>query len=1023
MTAVVLHLSDIHIKTPKDPILQRGPDIAATVYSSLPSASHVFIVASGDIAFSGNRAEYQDARQLFQSIHDSLRKETSVPISFAMVPGNHDCNFQANNAVRRILVESLERPGSAAIDDSVISASTEIQQDFFEFRDSLEKESSTVDDRLWRTKRYTVEGRTIEFNCLNISWVSKLKEEPGRLYFPVERYSGKTFEPADIRLVVLHHPLNWFSQNMYRPFRTFVRKIANIVVSGHEHQGNVGIITEAESDTSAFVEGCVLQSDSADLSDSSFNLIVLDLEMGQFASTRYSWDSTRYSANEDGSWSDYRDLPRKRNNPHAISAEFLEMLDDPGAYVKHPGRSDVVLSDVYVFPDLRKVGNGDESRRVFLSSSKLLAPEVTLGGVLVEGDEKSGRTSLLYQLFRQYHDRGFVPLFLKGKDLKRASDKGIDKLIKRAVEEEYGNEKLESFGQLSRDQKILLLDDLDDCPLKAGSARADILTSLRKRFGHAVVTVSDMFEMREMLDGDDSRSLMELAHYKIQPFGYARRGQLISRWLSLGSDGTVDQKAQIARLDQAEKFMNAVMGKGIIPSCPLYLLTLLQSIDAGRSGDFKDSALGYYYQFLLTEAFQNSGVKPDKLTELFHYCAHLAWEFHLQNKRELSELELRDFNSRFSKKWHTVDITPRLQTLLKSRVLNKIGDDYAFRYPYIYYYLKGQYLSENLQDLDNRAYIGRCTQHLYVRDHANTVLFLAHHTNDDFVLNAIAETLHNLFRDRSPIRFEGDTGGISKLIENAPKLVYGGGNPTENRKNRNELQDELDDGNDGLLDAEEKEPELSLIAQLTMLVKTTEILGQVLKNQYSKIPRVRKESLIEDLFNGPLRAMRDFFSYIDKNPEALVSEIEAVIARKRKVDAIEERKAIARKVAVSLIQAVTYGLLMRAAQNANSDSLLEDVQSVVKKNGTNAFKLIEVGMRLDSPKSIGRPQLKQFIEAVEKDLIASRVVQLMVLNRLYMFETSEQDMQWLSSELKIDLGVQHAITYHGKQQRLKRLRQ
>ena len=54
----------------------------------------------------------------------------------------------------------------------------------------------------------------------------------------------------------------------------------------------------------------------------------------------------------------------------------------------------------------------------------------------------------------------------------------------------------------------------------------------------------------------------------------------------------------------------------------------------------------------------------------------------------------------------------------------------------------------------------------------------------------------------------------------------------------------------------EEAEELSLIAQMTILFKTTEILGQVLKNQYSKIQRIRKKALLEDLFNGPLRAIQ-----------------------------------------------------------------------------------------------------------------------------------------------------------------------
>ncbi len=42
MTALVLHLSDIHIKTAKDPILKRSQEIAASVTPSLPAATHVF---------------------------------------------------------------------------------------------------------------------------------------------------------------------------------------------------------------------------------------------------------------------------------------------------------------------------------------------------------------------------------------------------------------------------------------------------------------------------------------------------------------------------------------------------------------------------------------------------------------------------------------------------------------------------------------------------------------------------------------------------------------------------------------------------------------------------------------------------------------------------------------------------------------------------------------------------------------------------------------------------------------------
>jgi hypothetical protein len=54
----------------------------------------------------------------------------------------------------------------------------------------------------------------------------------------------------------------------------------------------------------------------------------------------------------------------------------------------------------------------------------------------------------------------------------------------------------------------------------------------------------------------------------------------------------------------------------------------------------------------------------------------------------------------------------------------------------------------------------------------------------------------------------------------------------------------------------------------------------------------------------------------------------------------------------------------------------------------------------------------------EQDLVAGRLMNIMVLNRLYMFKTTEQDMQWLSEELKLDIGTQHVITYQEKKRRL-----
>lgn len=413
MTAVILHLSDIHIKTAQDLILKMSTNIAACVYSYLPSASQVFIVLSGDIAYSGTATQYNFATEFLKNICKTIQNEKDIPVTFIVVPGNHDCDFTLNSGARKSLVKIFEGGELPEVDESIVKICTEIQKPFFEFREGLESNSKAKDDLLWRTSQFNVDGKVIGFECLNIAWVSKINEDPGRLFFPVDRYINRAVNNVDIRLVVLHHPLNWFNQSIYRPFRIFIRQIATIIFSGHEHQGNVGEIHEAETGKSIFVEGCTLQG-REDLSDSSFNIVILDLDTGRFLSVRYTWDGSRYLAEKEGSWLDCHKLPSKKSNHFPLTDSFQKMLDDPGAFLKHPSSKKIALSDIFIYPDLRKIGNESDKKQKIISSRRLLSPDVISSGVVIEGEEKSGCTSLLLKLYQEYHDQGFIPVLIQG---------------------------------------------------------------------------------------------------------------------------------------------------------------------------------------------------------------------------------------------------------------------------------------------------------------------------------------------------------------------------------------------------------------------------------------------------------------------------------------------------------------------------------------------------------------------------------------------------------------------------------
>lgn len=1021
MTAIILHLSDIHIKGSSDPILQRAKHIADCTYSSLPDASHLFIIVSGDIAFSGKSEQYAYAKNFFNQIKAFINEEKDIPINFVIAPGNHDCDFDFDDRARQIVVTCLLNQGEKP-DDSVINICTAVQNPFFEFKRDMVTTGITASDKLWETLSFNIDGKIIIFDALNLSWVSQINEKQGNITFPHYRYADKVNETAHVRIVVMHHPLNWINQGNYQDFRPFIRTLASIIITGHEHHANSGENIDTESSMSIYIEGDTLQENER-ISSSAFNLIILNLKNETYKTTRYAWKGYQYEFTEESSWSEYRKLPPKFQNEFEIQSDFKKKINDPGANFQCPGRTRISLSDIYIFPDMLTINN-KKHHDTFVNSKILLDPKKTAGGIIIEGEDKVGRTSLLFRLYDEYHNRGYIPIYISGDRIKQTSSKEIDILLRKAIVEQYGNQSVSRFDKIQLEKKLLLLDDIEDCQLKSIKIMADAICSLRKRFGHIIITVGALFEIRELLRETESNGFSDLFHYQIQPFGFFLRHKLIQKWIALGNDGTITEAAMIDKIDQAEKLMDTVMVKNIIPSIPLYLLILLQSIEAGRSGEFHSSALGHYYDYLLTDGFLAAGIPQQKLKEFFDYCTELAWFFHDNKQQELNRDRLAEFNEWFSEEFHTVKFDKHLDRLVKAKVLlargNEYNSYYSFRYPYIYYFLKGRYLSRNLSNIRIRDYLVKCSKHLYVRENANTVLFLAHHTDDEFALRAILSALQDLFSQCGPIKFNGDTGNIAKLIYDAPKLKYSETPPEEFREKYHKARDDFDDGHDGLADKEEDGDSLSLIAQYITLFKTVEILGQILKNKYSSIERSRKIIILNELFSGPLRALSKFYECILSNPDQLVADIELALKGYKNISDELRRNNIAKRIAAEIIRFASLGFIHKAATSVSSYDLSEDIKKVVKNNGTPAVKLIYLGVKLDSSGILPKDDILTLKTEIEQDVIAYSLMQMLLIRHLYMFRISEQDKQWLSSKDVLDLDLQRAMDI--KSSKVKRLK-
>ena len=80
---MLLHLSDIHIKTASDERLSRAQSIASATYPRLPEVHTVAIVISGDIAYSGTADQYALAVTFIEQIK---AQQPKVIVCLGMIP-------------------------------------------------------------------------------------------------------------------------------------------------------------------------------------------------------------------------------------------------------------------------------------------------------------------------------------------------------------------------------------------------------------------------------------------------------------------------------------------------------------------------------------------------------------------------------------------------------------------------------------------------------------------------------------------------------------------------------------------------------------------------------------------------------------------------------------------------------------------------------------------------------------------------------------------------------------------------
>lgn len=1014
---LLIQLSDIHIKTEAD--LQRLIDRAPKVVSALAARSEAnsvdacLLLLSGDIAFSGTRAQYEWASSWLEILCEKLDERfAKVPVYVVIVPGNHDCDFSHHKGMRERLVTAVE---PAAVDQSYVDGCTVVQQHFWEFAERWHKRGDRLVSKSVALEIHAVNisTRVIRVYALNTAWMSTQHERQGNLIFPqagLDVLLNDSASSPDVVIATFHHGDNWLESNNARDFRRAIEQNCDAVLTGHEHSPDYSHKEGSLGQSSWRIEGGVLQ-DNSNADNSSFNALVLDLEALELQVLSFAWIPTdsMYVPTRTSSPTTFQRNQFRVRSIFQIEPTFASELDQPGEAYRHPRKDPIRLSDVFVYPDVRERLYDRTGIDAENTVRDVLEHVRSRQQVMFLAAELAGKTALARALFKDMHQRGLVPVLLDGRKLDDPSPISIHKQLDSAFERAYGAALLESFRQLEPSRRAVIVDDFHCGPLQP--AGKDQIAAVLSRFAQIVVVfVDETFELATLRNYDGAQAhLWTFTHDTILPLGHRVRYELISNWCSHGR-GYSDAPQLIAReIEQRDRTITHLLGKNFLPAYPGFVLLCLQQLEV-KAGESGLGSFGHLYEALLTRNLLSGGAGSGMdLDAKQQFLSEFAFKIYCSTSTTLDSLVFEDCYRAYCDNFHVAFSREKIEReLVASAVLEVRRGQFGFKYKYAYLFFVARYLRDHIEDDDIKDIVRNLCGRLYHEPSASTLLFLCHLSKHPFVLGTLLAQARSLFPGAAALDVE--TALVPLGQPRSASLLLPPDHQT-NRKSERELRDKLEPRVSLVEQHEGLPPE---VMQISAAFKTVQILGQILRGFPGSISGERKLEIATECYSLGLRAAQALLTYIVDGQSDIETLLEDVLVSRRPglKNTPQELRIAAQRLLYDLCESMCLGTIQHISDAVGLQMLSRTYDEVLKKNGGLSFRVVDLAVHLDHFSEFPYSKLEDLLRDVHSKFSPRSLVRRLVWRYLYMFPMPQGELQSLCS--KLDIKLTRALQSAGK---------
>lgn len=1000
MNIGILHLSDLHIKQDSEFWTSVASKIVSATRNDFHSCDKILVICSGDIAFSGKEEEYRVAAKCFCALKSLLNQfhDGKCHEALIVVPGNHDCNFTTEPQVRKVLIDKLsyENLGN---DYSVVNSITGVQDEFFKFVEDIN--GTTLDSRLAYEYQVDIDGFSISFLCLNTAWCSRKDEIVGGLFYPVGLIKENVNAEAAIKIAVAHHHPAWLtphsSVNNRTEFTDFVNAECDLVLLGHEHSNNIEIGSDSQGKPiTRLVSGDALYANWKGIT-SGFQTLIIDTNSRTVFQHNYHLkdvDSIYYPTDEFSfelrpRYSIYRDFVSNEDFLSSFSTIEIPLVKESKT---------VSIDNLFIYPNIETAEDLNKDIDAKYKDSSSLLEDSSRSTIILEGDNQSGKTSLLKKLYLDSLKKGLYPLFLSGEEFRSGK---IDTVLRRAYNTQYVNKDYELYNQFSTEKKIVFIDDIT--AIGSNNNLPNLISQLATRFSRIFISTSPRYDFLTSIE-----TLKKGVFYgRILPLGFKKRGELIETYYRLSNPNwsNIPRQQYIEDTKKLIEEVQNVLGNKIIPSYPIFIISILQSMKMMQPANIEQTSYGYCYQTLIHYALAvKAKITNEDIGSYFNYLSELAYYIYKNYKEDnswLSKRDLEKFHNVYVGEYVFKDFSQALSSLLESNIIVVNSDDeYRFGYPYIYYFLVAQKIASNLANSQGDRDLKILCDNLHEDKCANILIFVTYHTKDRRLIDEATFATMLPFDTISPITLDKNKEYYNLLESLADDLsdsiIAKDINPLQEREKRWEEKDKIDQ----LLPNKEDESDLSTLPQelivMRQAMRSIEIVGQIIKNSKGSLPKKQLESMVKELFFTAFRTIGFFGKLVSQSKDEIIESI------KKESDDYESVYKTSLRV-TSFIQTLALrfclGIFSKVIHSVGLSDLKDIFNNVSLEIDTPAARILAFSINTCYGK-MSYSELKAIHSLMKNNPVVLRILKARVKSYLYNNDVAYDKKQKIASLLK-----------------------